>query len=144
MEQKDPGEIRRRIQRLEHEIGRLRQKRARVIDSFLEGLLTREERDGRLAALGKQTKAAEEMLMCEIPPAPASAQELASAFSPLFDWPVLDRQSKRRILAAMVAEIRVSNYVVSGLTAAAAVPGINRSSKAPCSPLSDCLSGAAG
>jgi DNA invertase Pin-like site-specific DNA recombinase len=123
MEQKDPGEIRWRIQRLEHEIGRLRQKRERVIDSFLEGLLTREERNARFAALDKQTKAAEETLMRETPPGPASARELASALSPLFDWPVLDRESKRRILAAMVAEIRVSNYVVSGLTAAA-VPGM--------------------
>jgi DNA invertase Pin-like site-specific DNA recombinase len=119
MEQKDPGEIRRRAQRLENEVRRLRQKRERVIESFLEGLLTRDERDARLAIADKQTRAAEEMLMDEIPVTPASAQEMALALSPLFDWQVLERESKRKVLAVMGAEIRVSNYLVSALTAAA-------------------------
>jgi DNA invertase Pin-like site-specific DNA recombinase len=117
----DSNAIRCRIARLEGEVGRLRQKRGRVLDTFFEGVLTREERDVRLASLDKQMKVAEENLMRETPMPMLSAREMASAFSPLFDWPVLERESKRKILAATVPEIHVSNYVVSGI--AVAIPG---------------------
>jgi DNA invertase Pin-like site-specific DNA recombinase len=115
--------VRCRIARLETEVGRLRQKRGRVLDTFFEGVLTRTERDVRLGALDKQMKFAEQMLMRETPVPKLSAGEMATAFSALFDWPVLGRESKRRILAATVPEIHVSNYVVSGI--AMIVPGIS-------------------
>jgi DNA invertase Pin-like site-specific DNA recombinase len=117
----DSTAIRCRIARLENEVGRLRQKRERVLDTFFEGVLTRAERDVRLASLDKQMKTAEENLMRETPMPKLSAREMASAFSPLFDWPMLERESKRKILAATVPEIHVSNYVVSGI--AVAIPG---------------------
>ena len=111
----DSAAIRCRIAGLEGEVRKLRQKRERILDAFFEGVLTREERDARLASLDKQMKFAEEMLMRETPMPALSAREMASAFSPLFDWPVLGREGKRRILAATVPEIHVSNYIVSGI-----------------------------
>lgn len=117
----DAGAIRCRIARLESEVVRLRQKRERVLDTFFEGVLTRSERDSRLAALDKQMKFAEESLMRETPKPTLSAREMASMFSPLFDWPVLERESKRKILSAIVPEIHVANYAVSGI--AVAFPG---------------------
>ncbi len=119
----DSAAIRCRIAGLEGQVGKLRQKRERILDAFFEGILTREERDARLAALDKQVKFAEEMLMRETPMPALSAQEMASAFSPLFDWPVLGREGKRRILAATVPEIHVSNYMVSGI--AVMLPGLS-------------------
>ncbi|MBZ5700238.1 MAG: recombinase family protein [Acidobacteriia bacterium] len=118
------GAIRCRIARLEGEVGKLRVKRERILDSFFEGVLTREERNVRLASIEKQTRLAEEMLMRETPAPKLSAGEIATAFSPLFDWPVLGRESKRRILAATVPEIHVSNYVVSGVAVQAPVLSI--------------------
>ncbi len=120
----DSATIRRRIAQLEREVGRLRKKREKVLDAFFEGVLTREARDVRLASLDKQVNLAEEMLTRErreILPK-FSAREIALALSPLFDWPVLGRESKRRILAAAVPEIHVSNYVVSGI--AVSIPGV--------------------
>jgi hypothetical protein len=60
-------------------------------------------------------KFSEGMLMQEVPKPKLSATEMASAFSPLFDWPVLGRENKRRILAATVPEIHVRDYAVSGI-----------------------------
>jgi DNA invertase Pin-like site-specific DNA recombinase len=113
--------IRARVSRLEGEIRRLRQKRERVLDAFFEGVVKQEERDVRLAALDKQMKFAEEMLMRETPKPKLSAREMASAFQPLFDWPVLDRENKRRILSATVPEIHVRDYAVSGIAVHAQV-----------------------
>jgi DNA invertase Pin-like site-specific DNA recombinase len=109
------GAIRSRVASIESDVGKLRQKRVRVLDAFFEGVLTREERDTRLAALDKQMKFSEGMLMQEVPKPRLSATEMASAFSPLFDWPVLGRENKRRILAATVPEIHVRDYAVSGI-----------------------------
>lgn len=113
--------IRSRISRLEGEIGKLRKKRERVLDSYFEGVLQRNERDVRLASLDKQMKFTEEILMRETPRPELSVRELASAFSPLFDWQYLGRESKRRILAATVPEIHVRDYMISGIKVSAPV-----------------------
>jgi DNA invertase Pin-like site-specific DNA recombinase len=109
------GAIRSRVARLEGDVGKLRQKRERVLDAFFEGVLQKAERDIRLASLDKQMKFVEEMLMREVPKPHLSVREMAQAFSPLFDWPVLSRENKRRILRASVPEIHVREYAVSGI-----------------------------
>lgn len=107
--------IRSRIARLEGEVGKLRKKRERVLDSYFEGVLQRDERDSRLASLDKDMKLTEETLMRETPRPELSVREMASAFSPLFDWQFLGRESKRRILSATVPEIHVRDYMISGI-----------------------------
>jgi len=119
----DSATLRSRTAQLEREVGRLPKKREKVLDAFFEGVLTRAERDARIAALDQQMNLAEEMLTRERRETPtSSARDMALALSPLFDWPVLGRESKRRILAAVVSEIHVSNYVISRI--AVNIPGI--------------------
>jgi DNA invertase Pin-like site-specific DNA recombinase len=107
--------IRSRISRLEGEVGKLRKKRERILDSYFEGVLERNERDVRLASLDREMKFTEEMLLNETPRPELTVREMVSAFSPLFDWPFLGRESKRRILAATVPEIHVRDYTISGI-----------------------------
>jgi DNA invertase Pin-like site-specific DNA recombinase len=113
-----------RIAQIGSEVGRVRKQREKVLDTFFEGVLTGEERDVRLASLDKRMTLAKEMLTRErretLPK--VSAREIALALAPLFDWPVLGRESKRRILAAAVSEIYVSNCVVSRI--AVSIPGV--------------------
>jgi DNA invertase Pin-like site-specific DNA recombinase len=109
------GAIRSRIARLEGEVGKLRKKRERVLDAYFEGILQRNERDARLASLDKEMKFTEGMLMRETPKPALTVREMASAFSPLFDWQFLGRESKRRILQATIPEIHVRDYAVSGI-----------------------------
>ena len=105
-----------RIARLELEIKKLREKRGRVLDSFFEGLLSRAERDQRLADVDTKMRMTEEMLLREAPVPKVSVRALMTAFAPLFDWRFMNRESKRRILAVTVPEIRVANYQVRGIS----------------------------
>jgi len=107
---------RERIARLELEIRKLREKRTRVLDSFFEGLLSRAERDQRLADVDTRMRATEEALLREAPVPRVTARSLMTAFAPLFDWQYLNRESKRRILAVTVPEIHVANYSVRGVS----------------------------
>lgn len=108
-----------RIARLELEIKKLREKRERVLDAFFEGLLSRADRDDRLADVDTRMRATEEMLMREAPVQKVSLRALMTAFAPLFDWRFMNRENKRRILAVTVPEIRVSNYQVRGISVTA-------------------------
>ena len=50
------------IQRLPAQVASLREKRTRVVDAFLEGIILREERDSRLTAIDRDILAAQEVL----------------------------------------------------------------------------------
>jgi DNA invertase Pin-like site-specific DNA recombinase len=104
-----------RIARLQAEITNLRGKRARVLDAFFEAVLTKAERDERLAEIDVRIKGTEELLLREAPVQKVSLRSLMTAFAPLFDWRFMNRESKRRILAVTVPEIRVKNYQVEGV-----------------------------
>jgi DNA invertase Pin-like site-specific DNA recombinase len=112
----DAAAARGRVVRLETEIKSLRAKRSRILDGFFEGLLGREERDQRLADVDSRMRLVEERLLREAPLPKVTARSLMAAFAPLFDWQYLNRESKRRILAATVPEIHVSNYSVRGVS----------------------------
>ena len=105
-----------RIVMLELEIKHLREKRARVLDAFFEGLLSRADRDQRLADVDSKLRMTEEMLLREAPVPKVNLRALMTAFAPLFDWRFMNRENKRRILAVTVPEIRVSNYLVRGIS----------------------------
>jgi DNA invertase Pin-like site-specific DNA recombinase len=108
-----------RIVRLEQEIKKLREKRVRVLDTYFEGLLSRAERDQRVADVDSKLRMTEEMLLREAPTPKASLRSLMIAFAPLFEWQFMNRESKRRILAVTVPEIHVSDYQVRGVSVTA-------------------------
>jgi len=103
-----------RVQRLQNDISSLRAKRQRVLDTFIEGLILRDERDARLAAIDRDAEIAEGLLMREIPAAGPSAADLADVFQPFNEWSFLNRAQKRRLLSSLVPEIRVADYTIEG------------------------------
>ena len=104
-----------RAQRLTSQIANLGQKRARIIDSFLDGVLSREERDQRLAAIERDIQLAQDMLMQEGPSASLDLRVLKDVLAPLSEWDFWDREQKRNLLAALVPDIRVADYKVESL-----------------------------
>jgi DNA invertase Pin-like site-specific DNA recombinase len=104
-----------RIARLQADITNLREKRSRVLDAFFEAVLTRADRDLRLAEIDTRLKGTEELLLREAPVQKVSLRTLMTALAPLYEWRFMNRESKRRILAVTVPEIRVSNYQVQGV-----------------------------
>jgi len=103
------------VQRLTSEIANSRQKRGRVIDSFLDGVLSREERDQRLAVIDRDIQIAQGMLMQERPSASLGLDVLTEVLAPLAEWDFWDREQKRSLLAALVPDIRVADYKVESL-----------------------------
>lgn len=104
-----------RVQRLTSEIAHSREKRGRVINSFLDGVLTREERDQRLAVIDRSTQVAQGMLLQERPSTSLDLGVLTEMLAPLAEWDFWDRKQKRSLLAALVPDIRVADYKVASL-----------------------------
>lgn len=104
-----------RVARLQAEVTRLREKRQRVMDSYFEGVINREDRDKRLADVDRDLKLAQDALLRETPVQGLKPQELRDLFKPFVQWRLLKREDKRRILAAVVPEIHVADYKVSAV-----------------------------
>ena len=104
-----------KVERLTSELASLRRKRDRVIESFLDEVLSREERDERLASIDRDIQIAQEMLDQERPPAPLDPNQLAEALSPLAEWRCWSREQKRNLLATLVPDIRVADYKIESL-----------------------------
>lgn len=94
----------------------LRKQRERVIDLYVEGTITKEERDRRLAPIAMKLAAAERMERDEpaVPPEldEAAVLELATAFA---EWPLLPWDARRKVLEALDPRIYVRKYEVCGI-----------------------------
>lgn len=109
------NERRDRRSRMQSELEALREKRERVLDSYFEGVICREERDRRLASIQRDQEFYQNLLLRAVPAPTLSADTLASLFSPFVEWKLLGRGDKRRLLAGVVPEIHVANYKIAGL-----------------------------
>ena len=102
-------------QQLTSEISSLREKRNRVVDGFVEGVIDREERNRRLAAIEHDIEAASTILMRETLPLTVDIPALVGALAPLVEWERWSRDQKRSVLAALVPDIRVADYQVESI-----------------------------
>ena len=117
----EAGGSRARMARLEAALRKLQEKRQRVLDGYFEAVLTKEDRDLRLAAIDQDIRVSEDMLMRETPSVGLTLKYLLVAFAPLFRWKMLGMEDKRKILAATVPEIHVRDYAVFGVALRAPV-----------------------
>ncbi len=104
-----------RVQRLTSEIANSQRKRNRVIDSFLDGVLSRDERDERLVTIDRDIQMTQKMLMQETPSISPDLSILTEALAPLAEWHYWSREQKRNLLAALVPDIRVADYEIESL-----------------------------
>jgi hypothetical protein len=104
-----------RAQRLTSGINALREKRARVIDGFVEGVISREERDRRLVAIDHDMEVASGMLMCSASLPTPDVGTLTNAFAPLVEWEHWTRGQKRSVLAALIPDILVADYRIEAI-----------------------------
>jgi site-specific DNA recombinase len=104
-----------RMQRLSLQLTRLREKRSRVLEAFLDGVISREERDQRLVSIDREILSSQTLLMQSTPPVGVSADSLSEAFSVLFEWKFWNREQKRSVLATLTPEIRVADYEVMSI-----------------------------
>ena len=103
------------IQRLTAEITKLRARRSRVVDSFVDGTIDRAERDRRLAVHDQDIQRAEETILRQEPDDRVDSGSLVEAFAPLVEWEHWTRDQKRLVLATMAPDIRVADYKIESL-----------------------------
>jgi DNA invertase Pin-like site-specific DNA recombinase len=104
------------IARLQQTINTLRERRERVIESVIDGLIGREDGKSRTEAIDRDILAAQDALLREAPGSrEITPDQLAYVLSGLFNWKFLERNHKRLFLAARVPEIHVADYKIHGI-----------------------------
>jgi hypothetical protein len=105
------------IQRLQQSIETLRQRRERVVESVIDGMITREDGKTRMAVIDRDIQAAQDALMREARGLShdITPEHLAFVLAPLFNWKFLERDHKRRYLSTSVPQIHVADYKIHGI-----------------------------
>ncbi len=101
--------------RLQSQIPALRARRDRVIDLFVEGVISRDARDERLTAIDSDLRVYGELLMRDSGTGRPTVEQLAQVFAPFVEWEFLGREDKRQLLAVTTPQICVSEYRIAGL-----------------------------
>jgi DNA invertase Pin-like site-specific DNA recombinase len=110
------SESRSRMERLQTQLEALGQKRQRILDCYIDGEITREERGRRLEQMESDLVKTREMIARELPPQALSVEAVAQIFSPFLEWKFLERAHKRQLLSAISPEISTANYVVQSIS----------------------------
>ena len=103
----------------------LKKKRSRVLDSFFDGTITKQERDRALKAIQAQDAA-----FNRIKPLKSKSftpEQIIDAVSVFKEWPFLGRTHKRSLLDQLVPEIFIHRYSIKGLTLRIDGDKLNRS-----------------
>lgn len=95
-------------------IAGLEAKRVRILDAFFEGAISKPERDKRLVAIDTELSGCNDMLTkaIERPTAAVNAKQLAEVLRMFRGFRFLEREHKRRIMAATRARVFTSGYTV--------------------------------
>ena len=121
------------LARLQAQIEKLEAKRGRIIDAYLDGTITKAEREARAAQVQRDMEIAKAQLEREVPQVPqVDVEQLSLILQPLFSWQFLDRSDKRQVLSAVIPDIHVADYAVRGvaINAGALVCGDNENHRA--------------
>jgi DNA invertase Pin-like site-specific DNA recombinase len=94
----------------------LEQKRQRVLEAFFEGIITKEERDRRIADIERDVSTYRPMVTeSGSRQQPPLLSEIESVLEPFADWEFLERDDKRALLAMICPEICVFRYSIKSL-----------------------------
>ena len=119
VEQRDakPRELAGTPQAVRVKIESLKEKRNRVLESFFDGIITKDERDVRIGELEREMAVFQRVLTQSIPqPSSPSTDEIQTALEPLAEWEFLEREDKRALLAIICPEIKVLRYTIQSVT----------------------------
>jgi len=103
------------LAQLSGQLDALTGKRQRVLDTYFEGVITRAERDTRLAAIDRERQVTSDLLARERPNPKVETDTLVQLFSVFAEFDLLERTDKRALLATITPEILVADYEISGL-----------------------------
>jgi DNA invertase Pin-like site-specific DNA recombinase len=100
-------------------IDALKEKRQRVLDTFFDGLINKEERDSGVQQVEKEIAVYEHILLESTGAAKQSAgldlDTVLAAVEPFTEWTFLSRNDKRRLLSLLCCNISVRRYEIKDL-----------------------------
>jgi DNA invertase Pin-like site-specific DNA recombinase len=104
-------QIHKRLDNLESQTRAAQTKRAKIVDAYVDGLYTPEQRDERLKGLDLQVAMlTRELAMLRESLLPQfNKNELAALFHPFREFPLLKRPAKRTLLEVTIPRFRVEN-----------------------------------
>ena len=110
------GPVAKKEQALTEKLGALTEKRQRVLEAFFEGVVTKEERDRKIAEIDREKSTFQCLLIESVPhTGQRSTDEIQMALEPLAEWEFLEREDKRSLLQTICPEISVFRYTVKSL-----------------------------
>jgi len=117
---------------LQEQIKSLKNKRERILESFFDGTIVRNERDSFLAKIDSQIAEAQNFKPEDPRPPAFTSEQLAGMISVFQEFPLLSRDDKRSLLSTMLPEIfvyssRRNGSEVKGVTLRLSCESANRS-----------------
>jgi DNA invertase Pin-like site-specific DNA recombinase len=98
-------------------INQLQEKRSRVLDSFFEGLISKDECGPRIDAIDHDLDVFRNLLADSAQKQlPRSTDQIRAALEPLAEWEFLEREDKRTLLANLCPEISVFRYKIKAVS----------------------------
>jgi hypothetical protein len=101
---------------LNAQIASLKEKRRRVLDTFYEGLINKQERNARVEELEKEIAAYQKILLGSASSAEKerdlSVNDLLAIVEPFAEWAFLSRDEKRKLLGFLCPDISVFSYEI--------------------------------
>jgi hypothetical protein len=106
-------------------VGELERRRERILETFYDGKITREERDRAVGPLDVQLEALRSyQLPAPARPAELDAGDVLGVLSVFAEWEYLERDEQREVLEALAPSIEVAKrYDVRGMHVDLPVPG---------------------
>ncbi len=101
---------------IEKKVSRLEARRERVLESFYDGVVSKEERDEKLVAVSGELDSLRTALNdAESKPPTLDPETVVSLLSTFHEWQFLEAMQKRRILEALMPAIFVYRYQIQGI-----------------------------
>jgi DNA invertase Pin-like site-specific DNA recombinase len=112
--------------KLGQRLTRLQDKRKRIIDTYIDGTIGREEKQSRLTDVDMQIADVSRQLVRHHPPAfdPAQILDITRVFR---EWTFLGMEAKRRLMEQLLPEIYVDRYEIKGVSLKIPIGGDNDS-----------------
>lgn len=103
------------LEQVRRQLESLSGKRERVLDAYYDDVITRQERDRKVAEIDRE-KQALSGLLCREEPARVDPDLLWKQFKVFKQFDLLSRSQKRRLLNTIGPRITVMNYQIEGLS----------------------------
>jgi DNA invertase Pin-like site-specific DNA recombinase len=103
---------------IEQKLQSLGDKKQRVLEAFIDGVIDRPERERRMGQIDQEIASFQQILMDSVSTSvsPITVEDLEAVLAPFSEWEFLERDDKRVLLRMICPEIRISRYAIASIS----------------------------